>query len=867
MQRALLLIISLLFSYVLFAVTPIQREYISLHQQAEAAMHKREYLLAKEHYATLIEMMEEEREGRVDWQHYADAILRYSEALIELHEFKEAEHCLNRFLARNPPHQYRGMILLLRARTKTGPEGLMHSYKDMMSLQKEWPLSEWPSTSRLFFRSVEISLNDYFDALVKKAHLLYVAQDYAQALPLYQEIEKAIKTGSYPKANTRGSLTKKKVQLELAHTIYKLADYNSLLTPIAEKDTIDGEILYLIAQVHKELHNYHSAIALFENASEKTKKHDLEEYLQASYELATLYFKHGSYLTAKGYLEKIITQGDPKHKLVLFAMTMLAEIQLQEGALSAAEELLLHVTRTGVHKKQLLARASFLQGQLLIKKKEYTQAITCLNRALSLNSGSKENIALCLVECYLYSKDYIQAEKLLNYLLTTKEREQALLWLGYLQITNKNYDLAISLLSDHFSSFSLEQQLLAHLLLSTLPGQEDHVLTATHINYAHCNLYSYSWLYKGIVEYKKEEKSQALHSFETALALKKELPKLMCNLALEELLSLSFNEDSEVDLYAQGLLLSYLDRIEEAVVLFEQLLSGSYREKAYYRLGLLYYGNKQFIKAKECFLALSELNPSSEIAAAAWYWAAESEEQLQSNSLYSSTCRTHLFTEYPDSVLSAEAYFKFFSLDDYIEGKQQALAHLSHFSTLFPHSTLNVAAYYFLSLHQNNKEKSIEVLERALAAFSPEYQSEGILYFRTKAILRMAMLYETIDIDRSILLLKPLIQELEQKEEYGFLLEECRFSLAKSYLKHQKIHKAQKLFLEILETSARYGIQTGYILALTWQEQGNLALAAGEPSTALHNYELALKSGQHHLNTTQILRLETLCTTLRAKYS
>lgn len=772
------------------------------------------------------------------------------------------------------------------AMNKKAPEELINDYLEMVEVQKEFPFSEWSTQLRLLFHSVEITLNDHFDLLLKKAHLFYVAHEYGEALPLYEEVERALNRGCYPKANTKEHLLKKKVQLALAKTLYKLSDYNKLLTLAGSKenieDRIDCELLYLVAKAHKKALDYHNAISLFEHYVAHANKSEEGDYLQALYELGTLYHKNGNNSAAKIHLEKIIKRGLKKNTMTLFAMTLLAEIHLEEKNLPKAKEYLSIAMKSTFKNDALVERFALLQGNILLHSKEYIKALPHFERALSLSSRHKESIALTLAYCHLSAKNEagdLQAEKLFTYLLTTKKKSPALLGIAYLHMTKKREALALSLLTQHYDSLSLEEQLLAHLLMAKIEATEEHLLAATAIKYAHCPEYSYSWFCKGLSELKKRELSQAIDSLETAVTLTKHSTQnslqesFIYQLYEKDLLPFLQREgDREAPLlYTKALIYTYFEQGEAAKALFEKVIAKEalYQDRAFYRLASLYYQERNFAKAKEYFLTLSQRHPASDLAAAGWYWAAESEEQLHPTSSNTIIYRQQLLEEYPKSFLGAEAYFKLFTIDSYIAGEEHSLTHLRNFPELFPDSTLNVAIYYLLSFHQKSKEKSLDVLEKALTFFATlpsENQTKGVLYFRTKAILRMAKLYSHGEADKAIFLLKPLLQEFEDpKREIGskeahalsFLVEECQFILAKSYIANKKLYKGQKLLLGILEANAKSAIHEGYLLALTWQEQGDLAFAAGEMATALSNYELALKSGEKYLTLSQKRYLES----------
>lgn len=843
----MIMIKTILFLFIHTAVlASSQKELLSLHQKAEAAMRKENYIEAKEVYAELIQKIEEKGDGHG----YIDSVLRYAEALIQLHELTEADQCLEALLAKQPHPRYYKNIKFLQARTKTGPEGLLLAYKEMSLLKKEFSFSEWPAESRLFFHSLEISINDYFETLLRKAHLFYITYDYQQALSLYHQIEKAIAEGLYPKARDQKSLSYKKIQLAIANTLYKLTAQNKSLTQSKEiEDRVDCELLHLVAQVDRETRDYQKAI------TQTWEKDNDNHYLEAVYELGMLYYKNKNWSAAKKQFESMQERGNKKNKLFLVAMTTLAEIYLQEKNILKAQELITLINKNNSKDESLKERTAFLQGKIFLEMKQYDKAIIQFNHALNLSNRHKEQIALCLLHCYLYVENKVGMQKLIEFLLETKERPSALLWSAHCHLLNDDLSAAYILLADNLSFLSEEQQLLAFLLMSK--ANQQHLDKATEMTYANCAGYDYAWLCRSADALHNKDLVTAIDALELAFAAKKpSLHPLVCFWRDKEytnLLSLLSKNDGAALSYIEGMIYAYYDE-EKAISFFEETIPTSeYGDRIHYMLGTLFYKKKIFSKAKEHFLTLSHNYSDSSLAAAGWYWAAESEEQEQPSSIQITHCRQYLFTEYPESPFCAESYFKLFSLDDYIQGESQAIEHLEKFTCLFPNSTLHIAAYYLLSMHQPSKVIKSELLEKAIAAFialSPEQRTKGVHYFYIKTLVKKAKL----EPENAIVLLKPLVLELARdefsKEKNGIspLLEECQLLLAKAYIQNKKLYKAQSLLLDIIETHGQCGVQEGYFLALAWQEQGDLAFAAGEKHIALNNYELALKSGCFHLS-------------------
>ena len=329
--------------------------------------------------------------------------------------------------------------------------------------------------------------------------------------------------------------------------------------------------------------------------------------------------------------------------------------------------------------------------------------------------------------------------------------------------------------------------------------------------------------------------------------------------------------------YLRGLLasqltdLSYFPVAEESLnLVINTYTTGEYCDDALYTLGALYYGSKNYEKAKNTFVKLGKEHPGSEYAAASWFWAAEAATYVGENpNLY----RSHVVADYPKSEWAPEAYLRQFSYAMYVDGSPEAISHIKEFVSRFPDSPLLITANYLIGINEDTLEHAKAAFEGALSAFSLHSQKNGSLdkayiYCRYQAMLELASLYLNSDtnLEECEQLLTTLVNDfsqkdhpltslLKQKTSYPPQFEEGEFKLVHCYLKGGKDFNAQKLLAQMLTHYSDSGIQHGYLLSQVWQEQGKLSLKCGDYDTALHCFEIAQECGSGYSSDEQELTL------------
>lgn len=509
------------------------------------------------------------------------------------------------------------------------------------------------------------------------------------------------------------------------------------------------------------------------------------------------------------------------------------------------------------------------------------------------------------VRLHLFQK----AEELFEKLLGSQQKESALLALARLYLTRQEHfrepedqQKLSSLL--HTPSIALSNAGQHEILLlkgesaTEYKEKERFYAEATEAQFRHCPLYADAWYVRALnhfqegLRHPQEETpyfEMAVTGFEQAFSLigqtdKKKASHILkleakanfyrnspiSSLKLLETLLNQFEEKSEQReeaLYLRGLVAAHLTDqayfpiAEESLCQVEaEYPEGQYADHALHILGTLYFKQKNYVKAKATFLKLAEHYPDSDLAAEGWFWAAESSEKLSEDV---ADLRKEVYENYPQSLKAAEAYFRQYPYAKYLEGDTKTLAHLKDFPRRFAKSPLLVVIHYLLGLNNQNYEEAKESFEEAIESFQfcleeGKIPETAFVYFRYQALLKLAQLHLTEDLELTQKLLQaiasdfmqpdhPLASLLCAKSSYPPIYEECEYTLAKCYLKLGKELRAQKQLASMLSHYEQAGMKEGYYLSQVWKKQGALALRCEDYDTALKCFEIAEKCGQLHL--------------------
>ncbi len=892
-----------------------EKQLRSLLQTAEASIKKEEFAEAKESYSELISRVgvNTAQKYSVDWPTYVDIVMRYAEACEALGDLDEGEEALSRLLKRGPPQEQLPRIKLMRARFTTNRQSPGAAYIEMRSVERHYPKEEWKKQDLSFYRALEYSLNSYYDQLTQKAKRYLVTGHYSEALALYNEILEAIEAKYYPKACAPDSLIEKKIRFRLAESHYSQANYEQSLALCYNgsvvEDRIDREMLYLSALCYREKQEYEKALQLLQNYTTSGKQKDLDHYDHALFEIGIFHYAAGNLHQAYSYFEQLQQmEGKPKRVAALY----LARIYLQQKKFEKVEALLTPLIETLASDDSLryecyylLGEAAYARGEYFNAKEAFEKSLPSQKAPVAWREQALIHLGWCLIRIGDEKQDALtlkQAEEVFKKLLRSKEQEAAALALSrvyLLQGLYFNNREAVKRVGPLLRPFhSLDALLLRAEAAEHYEEREALLKEATCKTFQTHERYADAWYERGLNAFREGLKNPAKghNHFEMAALslgnsfryielrdpvkaahiLKLEakadayLGSPITSLALLEKLLSDFNEtaeDYEETLYLKGLIASRLPSstyFSLAVTSLTQVAQnkGKYQEEALYVLGTLYFGQELYEKAKETFISLAEMHPTSPHASDAWFWAAEAAEKMGLPEHF--TLHARVYQDYPLSSKASEAYFRQYAYDIYLAGNSEALKHLRAFPHRFPHSPLLVVAHYLIGMNEEHSECAKDCFEEAIKTF-PLCLEEGkvpdaaFVYFRYQAMLELAQLYlEKNASNEALHLLNTIVTDfstsdhpftslLTAKTPYPTLYEEAEYMLVQTYLQSGKKMRAQERLAKMLAHFEEAGIQEGYYLSQVWREQGELAHQCRDYDTALRCFEIAEECGVNYL--------------------
>lgn len=906
-----------------------------LQSSAESCFSAKDFSAAKEHYEKLIKQLPSHLgndllESRAIVDHY----LRLGALYLQLQEYAEGEKLLVGLLGKKPHPELLPSITVLLAKFYSYQKKTGEGYLAMLEALQGVAISQWRPEERSFFHAVEYSLNEFYDSLFQKAKRLSVAGSYKLAITEYEALLLSLEKGYFPKAR-EDSLLKKKVTFRLAEAYFHEANFDKTLSlslnypPPPLPDEVDREMLYLAATVYREKREYEKALACFENYLASPTSSSSAHYENALFEIGHFYFRQDNLAKAQECFEKVV--GKKKKKVNVLSALYLGRIYLQMGREKEAEKLFRSVLENLPPADSLYHEAVYWQGEALFQMKNYTDASRYFEKALAnyyLKGDFSESILYKLALCYVQEGRQESKQegrqtrlekggKILEQLLQSSFKEPIFFSLLNVYASSHETLKFENLVKEKAPLLTLngeiELLLLTASLKTTREEKEALYEQATLPSFTSTPLYSHAWHLRALnqlersfnltEELQKEEAlKKAIFCLEKAFAVveKKDQKKAaqilqleiktysllndpLHTLALLEKLQENFplsTEEKVERLYLKGLLSSkvegeeYLGRAEAA---FQEIVDtfseSSYADDALFALGTLYYKKGEFSRAYERFTHLIHHYPQSSYLADTYFWAAESLEKNGADPEKIASLRESCFEKFPTSTRAPEAFFKFYPLNDYLQGEEKALLHITAFPNLFPSSSLNGIAYYLIGRNEKSYTQAQESLKRALLCLNAEIaKSSGLdpsfLYFRYRSHLELALLdlHFVHDLRPALEILTAIVKDFEEEGHpftvffkkrlfYPPLYEESEFALALVYLKMHKESLAHEALLSMLKHYHGAGVKEGYYLSRAWIEKGRLSFLKEDYKTALSCFDVAQECGKNYLNEEEKLTL------------
>lgn len=319
--------------------------------------------------------------------------------------------------------------------------------------------------------------------------------------------------------------------------------------------------------------------------------------------------------------------------------------------------------------------------------------------------------------------------------------------------------------------------------------------------------------------------------------------------------------------YIQAELLARKGKRKEALTLLEQEdFLPPLHEKQLFLEGTLHYEEKNYKEAVSYFQKLLELYPNSPLAPLALYWGGRADESEKKRYF------KQLFENYPEHSLADEAYFLYFSPQEYLLGNRLAIKHLHDFKNKFPLSPLLLHAYYLEGLDalhdrrspegkwlsRQNLTEAIDAFQKVETLFDKFHQKRSdLLSLKHQAILERAktnfkvaktakLAKKTIYLDYAKNVFHSLIASLTDKNP---LLEEALYYLSLTELESNDQENALKTLEKLLSSYEKQEIKEGYYLASGLYLKG---LILGNDTSL---YDRALLSGAPYLSNDEVLTI------------
>lgn len=322
--------------------------------------------------------------------------------------------------------------------------------------------------------------------------------------------------------------------------------------------------------------------------------------------------------------------------------------------------------------------------------------------------------------------------------------------------------------------------------------------------------------------------------------------------------------------------------------LMKEFPDSEFADQSLYLLGMAAYQKGEYNEAKEDFVKLTTDYPESSFAGNSFFWLSKSEELLKEPQEIVRAHRRVVFEKFPNSQYGVEAYFTYYTFNDYLYGEPEALLHLQKMPTLFPESPTLLNALYLIGCDLKKNRKTTEgavVPKRNLTGaidafqevestfdrlhqdhFIPEDQLIYTIQLRYRAILERALanlaiaeeskgakkqIYREYAID----VLNSIISDFEDPhhaltsylnlgESFCAILEESEFGLAQAYLRGDETVAAEKQLQKMLTKYKQAKVTRGYYLSRVWKELASVAMNHQDYQNALTFLASAEEAGK-----------------------
>lgn len=819
------------------AAATVQKDLQKLQTAAINAFHTKDYVKAKAAYEDLMQHMSLKTVG---WTTFVDTHIRLCTILLALQEYEEGQKHLDALMRLNPPAQFQEAIETLSSRFLASRGDNQNAYVRLKKISNTLPLENWKAEDRLFFHALEMSLDDHYCSLKKRAKRFAKASDFKNASLMYEKILQAIEGGYFPKA-AQAPWIEKQIRYLFADTQFSQEKEEQKFSFADESSCDLQKQLRLATRCYSAQMHYLKALHdLSKGFLQTALEEDLADCL---FEIGYGYYQTKQNTQALYYLEKVALG---KSRCSLLARIYLSHIFLDEKKPKEVERLLSCVSPCLEKEDPLSFEIAFLLASAAFEEKEYLQASHLFEKALQFKCTQRhlsEAALLKLGNCHMqlgissshssFEKQSLfkKAQTQFENLLSVSTNESVPLTLAHLYLLQNEKSKVAPLLLERLPHLSLEAKTEAWLLMSQ--AEESYVekknllCRATESSVENAALHSESWCLRALCELKEGNYKEAIAAFEKSSFLPSKA-------SLQDLLVKAFEtlEATADELcYLRACIASKTPFLQNQTLdcfnaLISQYSTSSYVPLAKFSLARFLFDQGNYTQAYPLFKELST-------HAEALFWAASTAEKLGEREESKAFYRSYV-ENYPTGPLAATAYFHLYSEEEYKKGSKEALTSLALFPSLFPKDPLCHSALYFLAAHETDTLKQIALCEKALQ-IPLNQQAQAPLFHKKIQALLAAVYLKKNDPEKT---LAALISDV--KEPCSSLEQECEWMRAQAYLKLGNAKKAQESLLSLLASFMKAGHFETPLFRQVWQELGHLAQMNDSNEVAADCFEMAL---------------------------
>ena len=567
-------------------------------------------------------------------------------------------------------------------------------------------------------------LSKCYRSLISQADALCKEQREKEAIPLYQEVLRAVDIKTFPLSTSHQVRAEYYAHFSyaLAYCYYMCHDYAKTIGLLKARNQacsgnskqltrlyLEGE--YLLGQALEAQGMQDKALVAYDNYL--LGKEKASRYGDAAYRMAYLLYLQNDVNRAYSILQNLTHDSGPKHLL----LTYIALSQNNQD--EARRQIQLH-KQTNPQEPSMTYEVLYLDGLILIKDGQINKGIHCIEEALTLVQGKDMDR---WQSAWIYDAELALAlsyRQLIDlHLATQPEIAQTYLERAF-QCIEKISDLRPPIPQQydkyHFCKLCLQIQLAESLFLNSQSKKAQTVLDSVKTSLTH-------FIHTANLNLEKNR------SFLLDIAAQlTQLNSEPCNKMARSIMSLLPQQDSDLFHYVRIMVeISSHDTEEQILQYITERPQSPYVSSLLHALASLYIGKQDFINAEEAIRLIQYNFPNYEREDHLLYLLAFC---LDTDPLQVETARAlrkELISSYQDSPYVAESHFRFFPEVEYERGTPHAIDHLKNMTNRYQNSPFTIVAYYYCALYEKREaEKNKEDIDlagfrRACTLFSQCY--------------------------------------------------------------------------------------------------------------------------------------------------